>query len=460
MDAASKIDVLVAAGFIPPDSSGSGSSKRRNLTVPSHDRTHTLPTASDLPLGAQSPLLIEFSDSELSKFASKMSLADDISSLPGPPSKGDGALPPFSTIIPRINEELLRLQNEVQQASTARDKKAMASLAAKEKEIAELRTKIDAQKSVHIEEVQALKKEIEIRKRELSSKTNINDTSDANKKILQETFEAFKKTDEAREQFIDYLNGELQEYRRGPRHQTYQTGPHGGPRENKMAKDMNALEQRHKITRDAFFEHMTKTVIFQNSKDATVLDLELKLRTSQNHIENLKRQSSLAQKLGGEIDSLKKTNATVEGNLDDAIAVNLHLTHELETFQAENADLKSKLAVFETENAKLKDKLQDNTEKLQRSLEKIIKLEKERKTSSNVLHRRGLHAEVMQNTIENLEADKHRLERAAAARAKFDNQQNTNENNAPGLRPSATPLSPSKIQNTDPSEGKDCAVKI
>ncbi|KAF3231043.1 hypothetical protein TWF191_007765 [Orbilia oligospora] len=397
---------------------------------------------------------------ELSKFASKMSLADGASSLPGPLDQGDSAPHPFSTIIPRINEELLRLQNEVQQASSARDKEAMASLAAKEKEIAELRTKIDAQKSVHIVEVQALKKEIEIRKRELSSKTNINDTSDANKKILQETFEAFKKTDDAREQFIDYLNGELQEYRRGPRHQTYQTGSHGGARENKMARDMNALEQRHKITREAFFEHMTKTVIFQNSKDATVLDLELKLRTSQNHIENLKRQSSLAQKLGGEINSLKKTNATVEGNLDDAIAVNLHLTHELETFQAENADLKSKLAAFETENARLKDKLQDNTEKLQKSLEKMNKLEKERKTSSNVLHRRGLHAEVMQNTIENLEADKHRLERAAAARAKFENQQNTHENNAPRPRSSATPLPPSKVQNMDPSEGKDCAAEF
>ncbi|KAK6520844.1 hypothetical protein TWF506_001087 [Arthrobotrys conoides] len=449
------MDVLVAAGFISSDSSSLDAPQRQNLTISSPDHIITLQPISNLPTGAQSPPLIEFSDSELSKFAPEMSPADGPSSTPGLTDHGDayGASPPFSTIIPRINQELLRLQSEVQQASSARDKEALASLAAKEREITELRTQIDDHKSTHMLEVQALKEEIEAQKQELTHRENVNDTPDADKKMLQETVETFKSIDKAREQFIDYLNGQLQECREGPRHQPYHTGPHGAPRENNMAKDMKALEERHSITRSAFFEHMNKTVIFQNSRNATISDLQRKLRFSETQINVLKEQLSLTQKLKDEIDSLKRTNTTVENNLDDAIAVNSHLTNELETFQAENADLRNKLAACETENARLKDKLQDNTEKMQKSSEKMTKMEKERKTSSNVLHRRGLHVEVMQNTIENLEADKLRLERAAAARAKFDTGTTTNENTAPGLRPNAVPFTPTSTQKPDPGEG-------
>ncbi|RVD88773.1 uncharacterized protein DFL_002947 [Arthrobotrys flagrans] len=360
----------------------------------------------------------------------------NLSSLP---DRGDSTSPLFSTIIPRINEELLRLQNKVQEAS---------------------RDRIDAQKIAHILEVEALQEEIETQKKELSRRATVKETpqANANAKLLQDTVEAFKRTDAAREQYIDYLNGQLQECRRGSKHGHHPAGPsagvqvHGAPLEDKMAKDMEALDQRHRITQAAFFEHMDRTVDYQNTSNANVADLQRQLEISKTEIKVLKEQSSLADKLKEEVESLQKMNASVENNLDDAIAVNSHLTYELETFQTDNADLKSKLAAFETENARLKGQLQENTEKLQKSSEKMTRLEKERKTSSNVLHRRGLHVEVLKNTVENLEADRHRLERAAAARAKFDIQPGTNGNSVPELRPNATPFTPSNIKNTDPSE--------
>ncbi|KAK6351435.1 hypothetical protein TWF718_004595 [Orbilia javanica] len=460
MDASSNTDALVAAGFISPGNSNPGTPKERPTSITSPNATITLPSVTKFVKGANSPSLIDFSDSELPPISLKMLPDEGPPGLSLPLDQGEAILPPFSTSIPRINEELLRLQQEVQRAALARDKEALASLLDKEKEIVELRAHIEAHKAAHMLEIEALKGEIESHKKELSGKPKFEDSpnASANAKILQETVEAFKKTDVAREQFIDYLNGQLQEFRHSPRNHPYPPGPpdnlhvYGAPQENKIVKDMKALEQRHQITQGAFFEHMDRTIAFQNSTNATISNLQRKLTISQTQIKVLKEQFSLAQKLKEEVEYLKNKNATIENNLDEAIAVNSHLTRELETFQTENADLKNKLAVFETENANLKGKLRENNDKLQRSSEKMTKMEKERKTSNNVLHRRGLHVEVMQNTIENLEADKHRLERAAAARSKFDTGPDINEKAAPGLRPSATPFTPSNMKSPDPFE--------
>ncbi|KAK6503381.1 hypothetical protein TWF481_008401 [Arthrobotrys musiformis] len=485
------MDALIAAGFIAPDSvplvvsltSTSRSFLSSYQQLPPQyladiNITHSSPAQEEpkadltfilprVPGASPSPLLIDFSDSEPStKFAPNMLPPSDRPKTPGSPGSAnprDSAA--FSAAIPRINEELLRLQDEIKKASRAQNKEAFASLAAKGKEIAELRAQIEANKTAHALEVQALQKKIEVQKelmqkeievQKLIRKTDIKEAPDGdfNAKILQDTVEAFKKTSEAKEKFIGHLSEQLQECRQSSRHHPSSDGnPYTHTpllrRDEKMAKDMKALEKKYQVTQDAFFKHMDKTVIFQNDTTKIISELEREIQIYQSRDKLFTEQITKIRELEKEIELLKKKNAKVEKDLDDAITVNSHLGSEVENFQKENAELRQQLVAIELENSKLKGQLDKNTEILQKSTDKMAKMDKERKISTSILHRRGLHVEVMQNAIENLEADKHRLEVAAAARTKFGTRSLPGVNTGPGLRANAAPFKPSGIRRTD-----------
>ncbi|KAF3929195.1 hypothetical protein AA313_de0202977 [Arthrobotrys entomopaga] len=170
------------------------------------------------------------------------------------------------------------------------------------------------------------------------------------------------------------------------------------------------------------------------------------------------------------------------------------LVDEIMKHQNENSSLRSKLSKYEKEITVLRfqirefdadetcpPNLRDEVLSLKAEISKL-QLEKqdfaekfhnlERKTS-RTLHKKSLNSEVMRNTIQNLEADKLRWERAANAQFKLKNEQNqTNEypgdtadqpthlhfrpkeNKGPRLRADASTFHPSKT-TSGVSEAED-----
>ncbi|KAK6361329.1 hypothetical protein TWF730_005064 [Orbilia blumenaviensis] len=321
------------------------------------------------------------------------------SGLLNQPSQGGQAPPSVHSTIPHIEGDLMTLCNDFSKFSITRNAQHRNTLGGEDQPTSEPQTRFDLQTELSEFKIPELKEIIGFYK-EMEQQLG----QDSNGKILQALRKYLSEGVAVNDKCNDSLASQIDMGKESPQQaprsvKTLDPATSIPKSENQQVDaDMGTLEKKYK----------------DSHPDLDKLQLELKLQQFDN------RELLLDQ---------KRLHLLLEIAKFQEIGILELWSEEKEEYQQHKAEaeyLRDALAASQTKNAELESQLHDKARELQQASdklyqnnEKLTKVEKERKTSGNALHRRGLQAEIMRNQINNLEADKQRLERAAAARNKY-----------------------------------------
>ncbi|KAK6544318.1 hypothetical protein TWF694_001018 [Orbilia ellipsospora] len=316
---------------------------------------------------------------------------------------------PFPEFLNYTTNAINRLKVEAEQLSQAQSELAAALLTRIQQNNDKIYQELEAKGQVHQQEVDLLKREIEYQ-RELVQKAK-NDTSAlAKEKASEETIKALRADLIKRENLINKLNLQLKENQMSLSSQERNDLSKARRQLAESRRETENYQKLAELSKAEYSELMDDMMKCQNENTS----LQSKLRFSEKELGLLKHRIKESEK-----------NKGLPHKFRDEI---LSLQAELAKIQAEKQDLSEKFNNLESK-------------------------------TSRTLHKKSLNSEVMRNTIQNLEADKLRWERAANAQFKFNNEQNEakespgttsgrlmhpqlKENKTPGLRADASAFRP------------------
>ncbi|EPS36367.1 hypothetical protein H072_10099 [Dactylellina haptotyla CBS 200.50] len=277
----------------------------------------------------------------------------------------------FSAFINHTKSGVAQLKSEVLGAAQTQRHEAAATIQAGNQAITKLLTELEATEGKYKSQVKALEEDLGSAHAEASAKA----------KSYTTTLKDLKSSAATHEITIQNLNRKIQDMRTAmASEQKLEDNTELAKARKQIFTDKQRIEELEagiKVAKEAYLDLVDSVTAHQSDSDL----LETKLRDSEKEISALKRRLETfntnkeeASKLRNEVNALKNTLATHRGKQVDLVS-------------------------------------------------KMEKLQAEKRKAHGLVHRRGLMAEVMRNTIQNLEADNHRWKQAAVARFNFASEE-------------------------------------